>query len=161
MSAQEQKGFTLVELLVVISIIAILSVIGITVFSGVQKGARDAKRKEDFHAISLAIQQYYYANNRMPINRTPCCGYPQTSPNFLQELVDGGFMREIPKDPSYPNDFYYYYDYGPGSAAGAILVTNLETISNTTSLPGSCRPFTNNWCSSTTPSKNYCICNPY
>lgn len=50
------QGFTLIELLVVISIIAILSVIGITVFSGVQKGARDAKRKADVQAIATALE---------------------------------------------------------------------------------------------------------
>ena len=52
------KGFSLVELLVVISIIAILSVIGITVFTGVQKGARDARRRGDIHAIAQALEQF-------------------------------------------------------------------------------------------------------
>ena len=52
-------GFTLVELLVVISIIAVLSVIGVTVFSGVQKSARDAKRRGDIDAISKALEVHY------------------------------------------------------------------------------------------------------
>ena len=59
MPAQKVLGFTLVELLVVISIIAILSVIGITVFSGVQKNARDAKRRGDIDAISKAIELHF------------------------------------------------------------------------------------------------------
>lgn len=51
-----KKGFTLVELLVVIAIIAILSVIGLTVFTGVQANARDARRKSDIDAIAAAIE---------------------------------------------------------------------------------------------------------
>lgn len=50
------SGFTLIELLVVIAIIAILSVIGLAVFSGVQKNARDARRREDILAIAQALE---------------------------------------------------------------------------------------------------------
>lgn len=54
-----QKGFTLVELLVVITIIAILSVIGITIFTGVQKSARDAKRRGDVDSIAKAMEVHF------------------------------------------------------------------------------------------------------
>lgn len=50
------KGFTLVELLVVISIITILAVIGAAVYSGVTKGAKDSKRKSDVNAIAKAYE---------------------------------------------------------------------------------------------------------
>lgn len=52
----KKSGFTLVELLVVISIIAILSVIGMAIFTGVQKNARDAKRRADIDAIGNALE---------------------------------------------------------------------------------------------------------
>lgn len=52
----KNKGFTLVELLVVVSIIAILSVIGLTIFTSAQKNARDARRKADIDAIANAIE---------------------------------------------------------------------------------------------------------
>lgn len=54
-----KKGFTLIELLVVISIIAILSVIGITIFTGVQKNARDSRRKVDIESISKSMETNY------------------------------------------------------------------------------------------------------
>lgn len=56
MKKQTNKGFTLVELLVVVAIIAILSVIGLTVFTGAQANARDARRKADIDAIANAIE---------------------------------------------------------------------------------------------------------
>lgn len=52
-------GFTLVELLVVITIIAILSVIGVTVFTGVQKNARDTRKKGDVESIIKAYEVRY------------------------------------------------------------------------------------------------------
>lgn len=54
-----RSGFALVELLVVISILAILSVIGYTAFNNVQSGARDAKRRADIDAIVNAMEIQY------------------------------------------------------------------------------------------------------
>lgn len=53
---EQSKGFTLVELLVVVSIIAILSVIGLTIFTSAQANARDARRKADIDAIANTIE---------------------------------------------------------------------------------------------------------
>lgn len=66
LSVNKSKGFTLVELLVVISIIAVLSIIGLTVFTGVQKSARDAKRRADVDAISKAIEIHYSTSTGYP-----------------------------------------------------------------------------------------------
>lgn len=62
------RGFTLVELLVVVAIIAILSVIGLTLFTSAQANARDARRKSDIDAIANALETtrspgvVYYTN---------------------------------------------------------------------------------------------------
>ncbi len=53
------KGFTLLELLVVIGIIAILVAVGTASYSTVQKKARDAKRKTDLKELQSAYEQYY------------------------------------------------------------------------------------------------------
>lgn len=123
MSAQRKSsGFTLVELLVVISIIAILSVIGITVFTGVQKGARDAKRRGDMNAIAKALEIYKSQNNTYsPADSFPCevgfnfsfsawnfgtinsnPGWPGSSPSCPRNLGKAWsayFANGVPHDP--------------------------------------------------------------
>ena len=81
LDVNSKKGFTLVELLVVISIIAILSIIGLTLFTGVQKGVRDARKKSDMDAISKALEAQYSAGR-----------YPTT-------LISDYFTNGIPTSP--------------------------------------------------------------
>ncbi len=162
----KSKGFTLIELMIVISIIAVLSIIGAVLFSGATKSARDSKRIQDLKAISTALQLYQMNNGTAPINQT-AYGYCQSSTqNLLPELVTGEFMKAVPTDPLYngTNGWgYCYYNYGANNSTGMLVVGKLEAIADTTTPPpGSCRPFnTTNWCSSTVATKYYCICNPY
>lgn len=50
------KGFTLIELMIVIAIIAVLSIIGITIYNGQQLNARNNRRREDINAIANALE---------------------------------------------------------------------------------------------------------
>ncbi len=84
------QGFTLVELLVVISIIAVLSVIGITVFTGVQKNARDAKRKADIEAIANAMEKNYNSGSANP---------------YSALVVTDFSDAKLPKDPQTSADY--------------------------------------------------------
>lgn len=83
-----QRGFTLVELLVVVSIIAILSVIGIAIFTNTQVDARDAKRKGDLDALAQALEASYGKDTTNPQT------YKLDSANFNNNKipVDGGTL---------------------------------------------------------------------
>jgi len=54
-----KKGFTLFELLVVISIVGVLVGLVTISFSSAQKRARDARRRDDLQALQKALEQYY------------------------------------------------------------------------------------------------------
>lgn len=86
-------GFTLLELLVVIGIIAILVALGAVSFSSAQKKARDTRRKADLKSMQEALESYYsVCNYTYPpaINNGIVCA---TSGNTLLPAVN------IPKDP--------------------------------------------------------------
>lgn len=88
------RGFTLVELLVVVAIIAVLSVIGITIFSGVQKNARDARRRADVEAISKALEAQYGNTVCGASTDKPYCKVDTTTASIL---FAGG---NLPVNPS-------------------------------------------------------------
>lgn len=53
------KGFTLIELMVAISIVAVLATIGLTLFSNAQKTGRDGKRRADIDAITTNLESRF------------------------------------------------------------------------------------------------------
>ncbi len=106
------KGFTLVELLVVISLIAILSTIGVAVYSGVQKQARISKRVQDLKSIQAALEIYFQTNKTYPTTsgswRSECLSWSSgvTGPDdVVKDAVSGNtlvpsYMLSFPSDPS-------------------------------------------------------------
>lgn len=80
-----KKGFTIIELLIVITIIGILLTIAQPTYKSSVKRAKETVLKENLFAMRSAIDQYYADNG----------SYPMT----LDDLVQKGYLRSIPKDP--------------------------------------------------------------
>ncbi|HXE91200.1 MAG TPA: prepilin-type N-terminal cleavage/methylation domain-containing protein [Terriglobales bacterium] len=80
-----QRGFTLVELMVVISIILILISIAVPIYQQTVLRSREAVLKQDLQTMRELIQQYTLDKQR--------------APQSLQDLVSAGYLREIPMDP--------------------------------------------------------------
>jgi general secretion pathway protein G len=80
-----QRGFTLLELMVVMTIIVILMTIATARFEQMVIRAREATLKSDLKVLRQAIQDY---------TRDKECG-----PSSLDDLVSNNYLRSVPKDP--------------------------------------------------------------
>lgn len=92
--SRQLAGFTLLELLVVISIIAIMVTMGVTSFSTAQKKGRDAKRKSDIKEVQQALEQYYSICN---------FNYPVPTGFYSQGIICSSpsiaILPTVPADP--------------------------------------------------------------
>jgi general secretion pathway protein G len=78
-------GFTLVELLIVMSIAVVLASVGLALYSNSVKRAKEAALLENLHLMRKAIDEYYADKQK----------YPAT----LDTLVTDKYLRSIPSDP--------------------------------------------------------------
>jgi prepilin-type N-terminal cleavage/methylation domain-containing protein len=60
------KGFTIVELLIVIVVIAILATLVIVTFTGIQQKARDSQRQTDINAVDSHLEAYFAQTGTYP-----------------------------------------------------------------------------------------------
>jgi general secretion pathway protein G len=79
------SGFTLVELLVVISMISILAAMGVVQYRNSVKRTEETILKKDLFEMRDVIDQYYADKGKYP--------------SSLDALVSDGYMRKIPVDP--------------------------------------------------------------
>src|SRR5882672_1153516 len=82
---KSQSGFTLIELIVVVTIIGILAAVAISNVKWAQQKAREAALHHDLFEMRKAIDDYYADNQK----------YPES----LQVLFQKKYLRNIPNDP--------------------------------------------------------------
>ncbi len=121
-SEMKNGGFTLVELLVVITIIGILATVAMVSLNSARVKARDARRMADVRQIALALEFCY--------NETGKYVSASAFPNIGQPLTCGGttFINAIPSDPKGGE-----YSYGVDNDSNPqkyVLGTTIETATN-------------------------------
>ncbi|HWG49602.1 MAG TPA: prepilin-type N-terminal cleavage/methylation domain-containing protein [Candidatus Acidoferrales bacterium] len=80
-----QRGFTLIEMIIVIAIMGILMAVAVPVYQIHIRRANEAVLKEDLYTLRNAIDQYTQDKSK--------------APQDLNDLVSAGYLRALPKDP--------------------------------------------------------------
>lgn len=125
-SSLRQAGFTLAELLIVISIIGILTGLVSVNLSSTRARARDAERQNDLKAIQTAIELAQSSRATLPGQGTLNEYRSTAGGNWIPTLAPT-YIAQVPADPKNNATFYYSYLLGTGRQQGAyFLETRLE-----------------------------------
>lgn len=160
----KQKGFTIVELLIVIVVIAILAAISIVAYNGIQQRARDSQRKNDLSQIVKALHLYNIDRGTFAGAGSGCGaagngsggidvdydGATTTLKSIEQCLIDGNYLSRGLRDPqsaqgctgTAPNQSCaQYIKTECGGSNGTYLFANLESVPHTaTDTDTTCSP---------------------
>ncbi len=93
---KQNKGFTIVELLIVIVVIGILALLVITTYAGIQAKARNTKRQTDLKSLQTKLEAYYNDNGYYP-------NLGDVSSNVWLQANMKGIDTTSTVDPSAPN----------------------------------------------------------
>ncbi|MFW5703307.1 MAG: type II secretion system protein [Patescibacteria group bacterium] len=116
---KNNRGFTLIELLIVIGILATIMGIAVTSFTGMQRNARDLRRREDIDTINTALQIYRKQHEAYPVADT----YAELETILLSE----GYITSQVNDPLAGQAAGYAFNYeSDDSGSSYVLWAQLE-----------------------------------
>lgn len=94
-----ERGFTLLELIVVMAVIGILVTIALPAYRDATQRAKEAALREDLFQMRQAIDEYYVDKGQYPA--------------ALEDLVTEGYLRGIPVDPITESRDTWVVEYAP------------------------------------------------
>lgn len=125
-----KKSFTLIEMLVVISIIGLLAAVAAISYSTLNKNARDARRKADVEQIRSALEMYRSTNGAYPSVAPVDCS------NSSVQSVITPYLAKPPADPQLTHNYYCNLSTGSTYTVSSYLENSAGGCG--TGCPGTC-----------------------